>query len=256
MSATSLEERIAAALTCDHSSAELAALVCETEAAIDAAAQNATLERKKALDPTASPDPQAARTAMEDAAFRVRRLKTLLPKLEERYYAKWEAEKAAQWSAECEALAAERDRLAVQVRETYCAAAAQLTDLMRCLAAFEAKLSDLHSRRPASVKIHLRSPELIARNLESFDREHPPIGKNLQLPEFVRSDRLLYPPPRRLDLSAFAPVPHDDRFSADWAATQEEHAAERQAEQDRVTTFYRDQAREREQRKKADEAAQ
>jgi hypothetical protein len=45
MSATSLEERIAAALTCDHSSAELAALVCETEAAIDAAAQNATLVR-------------------------------------------------------------------------------------------------------------------------------------------------------------------------------------------------------------------
>jgi hypothetical protein len=113
----------------------------------------------------------------------------------------------------------------VQVRETYCAAAAQLTDLMRCLAAFEAKLSDLHSRRPASVSVHLRSPELIARNLESFDREHPPIGKNLQLPEFERSDRLLFPPPRRPAVSMLA-VAFDPRFSAEWAAAYEQRAAE------------------------------
>src|SRR6202044_544519 len=172
----------------DMQSAELAAFVAEIEAAIDAAAENAKLAWKRALDAIVSPDPQAARTAMEDAAFRVRRLKTLLPKLEERYYAKREAEKAAQWCADCDALAAERDRLAVQVRETYCAAAAQLTDLMRSLAAFEAKLSDLHSRRPASVKMHLRGPELVARDLESFDREHPQLSKNLQLPEFRQSD--------------------------------------------------------------------
>ena len=42
-------------------------------------------ERTKALDPALSPDPKAARQAMEDAAFTRDRLKTLLPRLEARY---------------------------------------------------------------------------------------------------------------------------------------------------------------------------
>jgi hypothetical protein len=225
MSAISLEERVVAALTADLSSAELAKLVSETEGAINAAVENAKLERKRALDPAASPDPTAARTAMEDAAFLVRRLKTLLPKLEERYYAKRAAEKAAQWCADCSVIERERDALAEELLG-YKAMAAQLADLMGRLGAFDAKLSELHSRRPAGISKHLRSPELVARNLEYFDREHPPIGKNLQLVDFDRSDRLLYPPPRRLDVSMLAAVPFDPRFSAEWAAAYEQRAAE------------------------------
>jgi len=251
MSATSLEERIAAALTCDHSSAELAALVCETEAAIDAAAQNATLERKKALDPIASPDPKIARASMEDAQFLVGRLKNSLPKLERKYYKKSEAEKSAQWCADYQVVESERDKLAEELKR-YPALAAQLADLMRRLAAFDGKLSDLHSRRPASVKMQIRSPELVARDLANFNREQPPLHKHLQLPEFRQSDRLIFPPPRRLDMSMFAPVP-DDRHSANWAEAYEKRAAEMQTEQERVAAFYDNQARVREQREKAED---
>jgi hypothetical protein len=254
MSAILLEERVVAALTADLSSAELTALVFETEAAIDAAVENANLERKKALDPVASPDPKKARASMEDAQFFVGRLKTLLPKLERKYFAKWEAEKATRWCADCEVVESEGAKLAEELKR-YPTLAAQLADLMCRLAAFEHKLSNLHSRRPSSVKTQISSPELVARNLKSFDREHPPLSKTLQLPEFERSDRPLFPPPQRRDMSMLAPVPYDPRYSADWAEANEDRATEAQAEQERVAAFYDNQARERERREKADEAA-
>jgi hypothetical protein len=247
MSAILLEERVVAALTADLSSAELTALVSETEAAIDAAVENANLERKKALDPVASPDPKKARASMQDAQFFVGRLKTLLPRLESRYYAKRQAENAAQWHADCSVVEDERDALAEELKR-YPTIAAQLAELMCRLAAFENKLSELHLRRPAGISRQIQSPELVARDLDSFSRGAPPLSKNLQLPEFGQIDRLLYPPPRRLDLSAFAPVPHDDRFSADWAETLEPRAAEVEAEQERVAAFYDNQARVREKR--------
>jgi hypothetical protein len=49
--------------------ADLATLISETESAIDAADKAAEEERIKALDPIASPDPKAAREAMQAAEF-------------------------------------------------------------------------------------------------------------------------------------------------------------------------------------------
>ena len=56
-------------------------------------------------------------------------------------------------------------------------------------------------------------------------------------------------------MSMLAPVPYDPRYSADWAEANEDRATEAQAEQERVAAFYDKQARERERREKADEAA-
>jgi hypothetical protein len=60
------------------------------------------------LDPALSPDPKAARQAMEDAEFARDRLKTLLPRLETRYNEIAEAEALASWKGEAEELEARR----------------------------------------------------------------------------------------------------------------------------------------------------
>jgi hypothetical protein len=85
MSST-LESRIATALMADDiTSSGLGELIAETETAITAADQAADEERVKALDPAISPDPKAARAAMEDAEFARDRLKTLRPRLQARH---------------------------------------------------------------------------------------------------------------------------------------------------------------------------
>jgi hypothetical protein len=88
------------------------------------------------------------------------------------------------------------------------------------LEAFEDELSRLHLRRPGGISLHLRSAEMVVRGLESFTRDQPPLSKNLRLPEFEQSDRLLFPKPRPRDMSAFAPVAFDARHSSDWAPSQ------------------------------------
>jgi hypothetical protein len=109
MSGLSLESRIAAALTADDiTSSGLGELIAETETAITAADQAADEERVKALDPALSPDPKAAREAMQDAEFSRDRLKTLLPRLETRYREIAEAEALTSWKAEAEELEAPR----------------------------------------------------------------------------------------------------------------------------------------------------
>jgi hypothetical protein len=70
MSTSSLEKRIAAALGGDDAtSADLATLFAETEAAVNQADATAETERAKALDPALSPDAKAAREAMQSAEF-------------------------------------------------------------------------------------------------------------------------------------------------------------------------------------------
>ena len=75
-----LEQRIFVALQPDNSirSADVAALIAETEAVI------ADAEKEHAVDPR-SADPRAARQAIIDAMCAANRLGPLLPKLQARY---------------------------------------------------------------------------------------------------------------------------------------------------------------------------
>ena len=82
-----LEQRIGKALTGTVTSAELSALVADTEFAIEAAEKAANAERAKALDPLQSPDADAAHAAMRSAEFAVQRLRSVLPRLQQRYRA-------------------------------------------------------------------------------------------------------------------------------------------------------------------------
>jgi hypothetical protein len=107
-----LEERIATALSSDTASDAVAILIAEVETAIVAADKAAEMEREKALDPLASPDAAKARASMEDAAFTRDRLRTVLPRLQQRLNESRVAEYAARWEPDFRQVEAKLDELA------------------------------------------------------------------------------------------------------------------------------------------------
>lgn len=55
----------------------------------------------------------------------------------------------------------------------YYAMVRKLVDLFSRMAELDGKLSRLYQSRPSGVMLHLTGPELLARDLEQFSREHP-----------------------------------------------------------------------------------
>ena len=105
-----LEHRISAALGDEAVTSDtLSDLIQETDAAIIAADATAESERAKALDPTLSPDPKAAREAMQAAEFARDRLRTVLPRLQKRYERVAGAERKAAWVEQYDAIKLEHD---------------------------------------------------------------------------------------------------------------------------------------------------
>jgi hypothetical protein len=182
---TTLEQRIGAVLTDDYTkSSVIAALVAETETAIVVADENAKLEQERVFDPLASPDPKAAREAMQAAEFMQTWLRSALLRLQRRLRETQERERRAKWYAEYDALKSKRDALAAEFREVYPEFEARVVDLLIRMAANDAEISDLHLARSAGVKLHLLGAELVARGLEQFTRDMPSITKELKLPAF------------------------------------------------------------------------
>jgi hypothetical protein len=166
LSALSLEQRIAAALTDDITSADLADLIAEVEAAANAAEQTGKEAHARALDPTVA-DAAAAREAQREAEFTTERLDAALPQLDTRLAEVRKAEDLKRWHSNCDALEVERNALAAEMREVYPQSVAKLIDLFSCIAALEDDLSKLHLARPAGGR-HLLGAELVARGLENF----------------------------------------------------------------------------------------
>ena len=164
-----LEQRIARALSGDDVTSDiLAILVTEVESGIVAAEETADLDREKALDPVASPDAAKAREAMQMAEFSRDRLRTALPRLQERLEQLQAEEYLARWRDEYEALKVKRDGLAEELRTIYPELETKITDLFTRIATNDAELSSLHQARPAGVALHLLGAELVARDLERF----------------------------------------------------------------------------------------
>lgn len=239
----SLEQRCVAALTDDNAKFEqLADLVIEVEDGISAATADAAKIKEEALDPLIYLDANAARAAVENAAFRVTRLSALLPRLQGRLAIVHTQETLAQWHTDYAPLKAERDALAAELREVYPAAVATLTNLFARITANDAEISQLHRRRPAGVSLNLDGgAECAARQLKAFTRDRQPLLQLVQLFDFDSGEQVW--PPRRttIDPMLFAPPVFDRRYSADWAAARDDNAAAAQAEQDRVANFYKEQ---------------
>jgi len=111
-----------------------------------------------------------------------------------------------------------------EFREVYPPCAMKIADLFTRMAAFDEKLSGLHSARPAGVSGHLPGAELTARGLDAFTRDQPSITKTAQFPEFANSAQMAWPPKKAVDPSLFAPVPYDRRYTGDWWQVKEEEA--------------------------------
>jgi hypothetical protein len=118
--AMTIEQKIASALSNDAiTSADLAKLVAETEAAIIEADATAEAERLKALDLSVSPDAGQARSAMDAATFARNRLRTVLPRLQARHRETVAAEKYARWLPLYEAVKTKQAALADELERLY-----------------------------------------------------------------------------------------------------------------------------------------
>lgn len=230
-----LEKRITAALVSAITSADLVALIEETETAIVAADAAATAERKRALDPLVSPDPVAARATMEDAAFTRDRLNTVLPRLRQRLDEVAATEYAAEWEPEFERVKARRDELARECAELYPTITDQLVDLFKRIAECDGEISRVNGAAPSGEHRRLLEVELHARDLDAFTRDEPSIITEVKLRDWGDSARMLWPPPRTLDQSMFAPVVSGDPrlYTGRWHEVWEEQAAAAREQEER-----------------------
>jgi hypothetical protein len=194
---STLEERIAAALSANIASSDLAALIAETEEAIALADSTAESERAKALDPIASPDPIKARAAMENAAFTRDRLRTVLPRLHVRLKQVEAAEYVAKWEPDFKRVEAQRDALAAEMREVYPAAVAQLGDLFERMVQCDRECSRINGSAPPGDHRRLLRVELAARGVGGLLQPDVWITETLRLPAFPRESGPIYawPPP-------------------------------------------------------------
>ncbi len=241
------------------SAADLATLIDQTQAAIVAAEEAARVASERAFDPALSNDPLVARDEMETAHLRVGRLKTLLPRLQRRLARAHEREDGKRWQQDYNRLKPKRDALAVELRDFYPTFAAKLAGLLDRIAANDVELSQLNSSRPNGASgAYLYGAELTARELGGFSRVQPSLSKQLQLPDWQQSDRLIYPPPRPSPAAAYAatlaPAYGDHRGANWWIDVELKQAAQRQ-ESERVGQFYQDQEKRREDRANAEAEA-
>jgi hypothetical protein len=231
-----LERRISAALTEPRTATDLADLFEQTDLAVVAAEEFAKDEHDKALDPLASPDPQAARQQAEDAAFMANRLRTLRPRLLARLQQVTAQEALETYRAKQSELAPERDALERELAETYEDAAAKLVDLFSRVRAFQQRAQRELGDPPPGVSV---LPALDARVLDKC-----------VLPEFEHPDRNVWPPRSTFASDYVSSTPFDSHPGQFWADpdVQARRHAELLVEQQRNAEYHEQAAREQEER--------
>jgi hypothetical protein len=245
---TTLEQRVATALVADTTSANLAALIAETEAAITQADVTASAERTKALDPVLSPDAKAAREAMAAAEFDRDRLCTVLPRLQQRHQELEMAEHVAAWENDRDRVEVLRDAAAKNFAK-YSELVAQIVDLLRDAEQVDKAVSCINGSAPPGPYRHLLGVECVARGLPAFSASEPQISKGVQLPDYEHSALMAWPVRCPPDLTVTpAMVAHP---GADWASDQNQRAQAMRAENERRMKYYASMAQQREEREHA-----
>ncbi len=252
---TTLEKKIATALTDDVTASAIAALIEETEASISHADAAAERERAKALDPTLSPDAKAAREAMLAAEFGRDRLCTALPRLQRRLQEVQAMEYFARWEPDFEQVEAKVEAASRKYAK-YPTLVTELVDIFRDAEEVDKEVARINGSAPSGEHRRLRSVELTARGLDSFTTANPSISRSVQLPDWGPSDRMAWPPPSTplavLASQGMAAPPHS---GGEWWRGREERAAAQRAEQARVAAYYENMERQREEREAAEAQA-
>ncbi len=216
---------------------QLLTLIADTEAGIAAADAAAEAARQAFLDPIQTPDVNARRARVEAVEFTADRLRSLLPRLQDRYRDLAAADARAEWQVRFEALQAERDKLAEELRATYSPAVTRIADVLGRVADLDRRLSQLHGSRPSGAKGQLLGAELVACNLTDFTRDEPSITRELKLPSWTESNRLIWPPPTTpasvMVAGSVAAVHDPRRYSADWREAPREETDRRVAEEEK-----------------------
>ena len=221
-----LEQSIASALcNAKISSVELTESIAETEIALRAAEVTAQAEREKALDPIAPPDGAKAEQTVFAAEFRRDCLRSFLSRLQQQLDEVEAAENASRRQADYDTVKTERDALAKEFAEQYPSLVGHFCDLFHRAKAIDQKCARINSEATAGEHRHLLGVELTARGLENFSISDPSLLETARLPDWKKSDRMAWPPPRTplaaLVAAAMTP-PHDPRFTADWAAARQQ----------------------------------
>jgi hypothetical protein len=240
--ALTLEQRINDALQPGTAitSADIAALIEEVEVGI------AKAEKEATVDQTLSLGPKEARQAIADATFAANRLRLLRSKLEARYQQACEEARVEEYEAAAQVLDDESTKLARELLETYPSAQDKLSNLFTRIAAHRQRMSALHQSRPPGVK-SVRDPELIARNLDGFNRERPSLLAEVHLLDW-NSGRQIWPPPRPSISAAFAATLVPAYNPADWANNYEQRAAAQERDRQYLADYYARTTREQEER--------
>lgn len=219
-----LERKIVAALESDNMTADqLSQLIITTNTAIAEAESAAAMARESAFDPGIMPDPAEARLQMEDAIFRLGRLRTLLPRLHARHEKALAAEARAVWESEYK-VTKDKINAAAKKWARYPALIDELIGIINT-AELDREVSRVNGTAPDGEDRRLRGVELTARDLDGFTRDIPSIAENLQLPEFEKSRRMAWPPPKpslaamyATSMTAAQAQADPRRYTADWAA--------------------------------------
>jgi hypothetical protein len=224
-----LEQKVSNALAANghQTAADIAGLLTELEQAIVTAEEAAKAAHEASLDPAKTPDPVAARHASENAAFRANRLKTLLPRLQQRYTAAVTREEAAAGRQKAAPILAQRDQIAAEFVQIYGECAAAIAELFQRAAANNTELNRLCQSLPANLGLDLREAELVGRNLGQFTRDRPSVISGCVLMNY--DGRTLWPERRLPDPVMFEPVPHNRRFSPEWGMVMDEENAAAEA---------------------------
>ena len=212
-------------------------LIPEAEAALATAEAAAEAERKKALDPIASPDTTKAEQAVWAAEFRRDRHRSFLSQLFKRLDDVERAEAAARRDADYDTVKAKWDAAAKEFAVQYPSLVGQLCDLFRRMKAVDEECTRFNSEASAAGDPRrLLAVELTARGLQNFSISDPSILATVQLPDWKKSDRIAWPPPKTplgvLVAAAMTPPP-DPRFSPDWGAAREQDMVRRAAAETR-----------------------
>jgi hypothetical protein len=158
------------------------------------------------------------------------------------------AEYKARWEPDYQQVEAKRDELAAELASTYPKLVAQLIDLLGRVEECDREASRINGSAPVNERRRLRDVEPVARGLD-LSRAHPSITRELQLPDWVNSSRLAWPPPKTplaLLVAAGSPAPFHP--GANWAQFNQERAKAERAQAERVAEFYAAQERAREER--------
>jgi hypothetical protein len=242
---TTVAERIAAALSDEVTSPNLAELIIEVEAAVASAGEEIAEARARALDPTVID--ADARTALADAEFNRDRMQAALPQLHTRHQHAVARERAAAWDGEYTEVVTRYNALAHEWLAIYPPMLDKLIELCTRAKTLTSEID--HINRTAPLGEQRRIPKMWN-------------GGQLRLPHlFDDSDQVAWPPPvptasqlMARQMLEFPHLAHCPPLTGppEWIAARNE---QRQEEGQRVAAFYANQEREREERENAEARA-